>query len=309
MSLDAADAFVWESGSTLLMRRSVPATVGAIYLAAVFAHNARLRRLGKPSASARKESSSPWLDAAAVVHNALLVAFSAVVFVVSTFHASAQIRASGLHRFICPEPAPPAGGSVFGAWWPAASSSAAAPPPLSGPLHFWCYVFYASKYYELLDTAILAARRKRVIFLHAVHHALIPYVMWLCFDGRVSVSLVGLATLNSLVHVVMYAYYLAVALGAEPPLGWKKQITRLQIAQFGVGTAGGLYYWRHHLRGPRLELGGGLPRIGYDGGCAGGDSTTVFAGFCMNLLLLCLFVRFYRRAYGGPKALLRARSK
>ena len=74
-----------------------------------------------------------------------------------------------------------------------------------------------------------------------------------------------------------------------------------------VGTAGGLYYWRHHLRGPRLELGGGLPRIGYDGGCAGGDSTTVLAGFCMNLLLLCLFVRFYRRAYGGPKA-LRARS-
>ena len=39
--------------------------------------------------------------------------------------------------------------------------------PLPLALTRWCYVFYASKYYELVDTLLLVLRRKRVILLHA----------------------------------------------------------------------------------------------------------------------------------------------
>ena len=38
-------------------------------------------------------------------------------------------------------------------------------------MYFWCYIFYLSKYYELVDTALLMLRGKRVIALHAIHHA------------------------------------------------------------------------------------------------------------------------------------------
>ena len=95
-------------------------------------------------------------------------------------------------------------------------------------------------------------RLKRIIFLHAVHHAFIPLVMVLLFDGRVSVSLVGLTCLNSLVHVVMYAYFLLSALHLQPTIGWKRQITRLQIVQFSMGVVGGTYYWLLYFQRPKL---------------------------------------------------------
>ena len=39
-----------------------------------------------------------------------------------------------------------------------------------------------TRYYELVDTLLIVLRRKRVILLHAFHHASMPLVMWLCFE-------------------------------------------------------------------------------------------------------------------------------
>ena len=39
-----------------------------------------------------------------------------------------------------------------------------------------------TRYYELVDTLLIVLRRKRVILLHAFHHASMPIVMWLCFE-------------------------------------------------------------------------------------------------------------------------------
>lgn len=47
-----------------------------------------------------------------------------------------------------------------------------------GPLGAAVYVFYLSKYYDFIDTFILAARKKPTIPLHLWHHAVMPAVCW-----------------------------------------------------------------------------------------------------------------------------------
>ena len=165
------DGFVW-SRSLPLSHPAIPAITALAYLLACAAHNS-WRLPSRAARSAEREqpaalsaAGATWLDGAAVVHNALLVGFSALVCVCSSRHFARVLSEHGLHSFLCP---PPLGHPCSGA-------------PLRGPLFWWCYVFYASKYYELVDTLLLVLRRKRVILLHAFHHASMPLVMWLCFE-------------------------------------------------------------------------------------------------------------------------------
>ena len=292
--------FVWD-GSRFLMNWETPTAVAAVYLSACAMHNIRLARRAKQGSA----QPFPLLDAVSVTHNAILVSFSAIVFIAAGFRFVAVIEKTGLRSFLCPPMHPPSAGlaGFFTLMLSDGSDSAPQlPPPLAGELHYWCYVFYLSKYYELLDTLLLMLRGKPVIFLHAMHHAFIPLVMVVLFEGRVSVSLVGLTCLNSLVHVVMYAYFLASALGWSPPIIWKMQVTRLQILQFSAGVVGGTSYWLMYFRKPRIEFDGNgashwLPRLQYEPGCDGGDPHMVLVGYLVNCLLLCLFLRFYKDAY------------
>lgn len=43
------------------------------------------------------------------------------------------------------------------------------------------YVFYLSKYYEFIDTFVLALRKKPTIPLHLWHHAVMPVMVWSWF--------------------------------------------------------------------------------------------------------------------------------
>jgi hypothetical protein len=158
-----------------------------------------MRRERRPLASA------PTLNALAALHNGLLALFSAVACAAGTYHLAILLQSSGLHTFLCP-PLPPA--SLNGP----ARADGRVSPPLAGPLHGWCYIFYLSKYWELLDTVLLISRGKRVTFLHAFHHAMLPPLMAALFKGRVSVSLVGLTVINAFVHLIMYSYFALAAL-------------------------------------------------------------------------------------------------
>jgi hypothetical protein len=175
-----------------------PVAISALYLLMCAAHNARKER--RPLASART------LNALAALHNGMLALFSAVACAAGTYHLMALLQSRGLHNFLCP-PLPPASARIAAraGGWPA--------PALSGPLHGWCYIFYLSKYWELLDTVLLISRGKPVLFLHAFHHALLPPLMAALFWGRVSVSLVALTVVNAFVHLVMYSYFALSALG------------------------------------------------------------------------------------------------
>lgn len=100
-----------------------------------------------------------------------------------------------------------------------------------GPLYFWTYVFYISKYYEMVDTilALLKGSRPPHFGLHVFHHSLVPVVVWNWLEYRQSLQFPGLL-FNTFVHVVMYAYYACRVLGIPTP--WKRWVTRLQIVQF-----------------------------------------------------------------------------
>ena len=139
-----ADAhFAWEGTGHV---RLASLTAG-VYLTTCVVHNRRKQRKKMTN-----EPSSRLVDLVSIVHNLILVVFSGVVFV-GSIHAWLQhVEEVGLHEFLCPSPpTSPASRSLFASLFvnqlPASHQQRA---PLSGPLHWWCYVFYLSKYYELL---------------------------------------------------------------------------------------------------------------------------------------------------------------
>lgn len=132
-----------------------------------------------------------------------------------------------------------------------------------GPLYFWAYVYYLSKYYELLDTPLQLARGKvppnfgfqvrareekagqgdHEVRPHGgdrrgagarrspqvYHHALVLFMGWAWLEYTVSLWSIGMLA-NTAVHVVMYYYFLRCTLGKPP--AWKRWVTYSQIVQF-----------------------------------------------------------------------------
>jgi len=147
--------------------------------------------------------------------------------------------------------------------------------PARGPLYFWSYAFYVSKYYELVDTALalLKGSRPPHFGLHVYHHALVPVVVWNWLEYRQTLQHIGLLW-NTFVHVVMYAYYGLRVLRIPTP--WKKWVTRLQIVQF-VSSIGFLlvalqYMWERP----------------FGNKCAG--QTSMWVNLAFNMTLLGQFV-------------------
>ncbi|CAK8986089.1 unnamed protein product [Durusdinium trenchii] len=102
-----------------------------------------------------------------------------------------------------------------------------------GPLYFWSYVYYLSKYYEMLDTVLVLLQKSRVphFKLQVYHHAAVVPMAWLWCECQQSLQWGGLL-FNTLVHVIMYHYYAMKIL--KRPTPWKKWITKLQILQFAT---------------------------------------------------------------------------
>lgn len=103
-----------------------------------------------------------------------------------------------------------------------------------------CWVFYISKFIELLDTIFFIMRKKfnQVSFLHVFHHAVMPVSWW--FGVKFVPGGFGTfhSMLNSFIHLMMYTYYGLAALGPkyQKYLWWKKYMTKMQIAQFVLVT-------------------------------------------------------------------------
>lgn len=128
----------------------------------------------------------------------------------------------------------------------------------TGPLYFWSYVYYLSKYYELIDTVLQLCKGRAPphFFLHVYHHATVLLMSWFWCEycqvravrGESSKPLaqehiwsqlppplqtlqwIGLC-FNAAVHVVMYYYYFRSVLKLPTP--WKRFVTQFQIIQFG----------------------------------------------------------------------------
>ncbi|KAL3269885.1 hypothetical protein HHI36_008942 [Cryptolaemus montrouzieri] len=103
----------------------------------------------------------------------------------------------------------------------------------------WWYFF--SKITELLDTVFFVLRKKQsqVTFLHVYHHSITMVGSWGYLKFLPGEQGVVIGFLNSLVHIVMYAYYLISALGPQfqKYLWWKKYMTWIQLSQFCIMLA------------------------------------------------------------------------
>ncbi|XP_020221545.1 elongation of fatty acids protein 3-like [Cajanus cajan] len=149
----------------------------------------------------------------------------------------------------------------------------------TGPLFFWAYIFYLSKFLEFLDTLLILLSRsmKRLSFLHVYHHATVPLMCYLWLHSSQSLFPIALLT-NASVHVIMYAYYFLCALGIPP--SWKRAVTHCQILQFLFSFAVSALMLHHHFFGP---------------GCSG------ISAWCFNALfnasLLALFLHFHLNSY------------
>ncbi|XP_037041023.1 elongation of very long chain fatty acids protein AAEL008004-like [Bradysia coprophila] len=104
-----------------------------------------------------------------------------------------------------------------------------------------CFGFWhimVNKLLDLLDTVffVLCKKQNHVTFLHVQHHVMSVGIVWICgkyFPGH-EFSVAFLC--NTIVHTIMYFYYLVAALGPafKKYLWWKKYLTIIQMVQFVI---------------------------------------------------------------------------
>ncbi|KAJ5939277.1 hypothetical protein N7466_002411 [Penicillium verhagenii] len=109
-----------------------------------------------------------------------------------------------------------------------------------GTGYFGC-IFYFSKYYEVVDTLIILAGGKRSSTLQTYHHAGVILCGWSAIRFNSPIGLIGLI-LNATVHTLMYTYFAIQRLGIRVPMGIKRSLTGIQIAQFLVGMVWSMCY-------------------------------------------------------------------
>lgn len=125
-----------------------------------------------------------WFNA---VHNFVMWAISLICFLgslhsafdIAFFRAARYSNVSGFYGVICD---------------PAHKHA-------EGKLAFWNYIYFLSKYVELIDTLLIVLRQSRLRFLHTYHHV---FTMFIAFYGLFSKTtgqwvIIGI---NALVHVV-----------------------------------------------------------------------------------------------------------
>lgn len=212
----------------------------------------------------RRRAAGFRLRTPAIVHNALLCLVS-LVMSVGVLAELVRMRLAAPSR---------------GFFW---ISILCMPPGLAmrGRVYFWAYVFWLSKWWELLDSVFIALRRsKPLTFLHVFHHAVMIFVPYVWMMSRCN-WIVLVALYNASVHVLMYGYFVAVGLGHR--CAWlRPYITLIQITQFITAFVFLCAQFAVQTFGHRI--------------CAA-SPWVVNMTFALNIVFLALFTHFYLRAY------------
>lgn len=99
-----------------------------------------------------------------------------------------------------------------------------------------CWWYYFSKFTEFFDTLFFILRKKNqhVSTLHVIHHGIMPFSVWMGVKFAPGGHSTFFALLNTLVHIVMYFYYMLAAMGPQfqKYLWWKRYLTTFQMVQF-----------------------------------------------------------------------------
>ncbi|KAH8878878.1 hypothetical protein GQ53DRAFT_57863 [Thozetella sp. PMI_491] len=102
-------------------------------------------------------------------------------------------------------------------------------------LAFYGWIFYLSKFYEVLDTFIILAKGKLSSTLQTYHHAGAMMCMWAGMR-YMSAPIWMFAFVNSGIHALMYTYYTITAFNVRVPMILKRTLTSMQITQFLIGA-------------------------------------------------------------------------
>ncbi|CAH0728023.1 unnamed protein product, partial [Brenthis ino] len=97
------------------------------------------------------------------------------------------------------------------------------------------WVGYMLKVSELLDTVFFVLRKsfRQISNLHLHHHILMVTAGWFGTTYYPGGQCVIIGLLNSIVHVIMYFYYLISGLGNryKKYVWWKKYVTIIQLVR------------------------------------------------------------------------------
>lgn len=99
----------------------------------------------------------------------------------------------------------------------------------------WAWIFYISKYYEVVDSLILYLKGKQIGQLQSYHHAGALISMWIAVRYQ-SQPVFVFCVWNSFTHSWMFLYYFFTAMHWPFPRALKRSLTTLQIAQIASGT-------------------------------------------------------------------------
>lgn len=221
-------SFDWADGPPLSSFHTV-ATASFLYVTGVIGATALSKKFIPTKKELETDKSSkhemtnlqwkPWfgsdLKQMQFIHNINLVLSSAIMLIGCIYECIQRIRREG-------------GLS----WPPFLLCEVVSDQPASGALYYWSYIYYLSKYYELLDTVLQLARGKSPphFLLHVYHHAAVLFMAWAWIEYRQSLHFIGLMW-NTAVHVVMYTYFLQRTITRTVPK-WKSLVTLFQIVQF-----------------------------------------------------------------------------
>ena len=155
-----------------------------------------------------------------------------------------------------------------------------------GEVVLWSYIFYCTKFYELLDTLFLIMRGANLQFLHVVHHAIVPFLFWMYMTQAFTGQWMQV-TLNCAVHVVMYHYFGTMSFSPGRKLWWRNYITVMQITQFVFDMVGTL---------PWLFIPECFARV---------DATPfgwecLYAGYSVGILFSFLFGKILVKSFAAP---------
>lgn len=149
-------------------------------------------------------------------------------------------------------------------------------------LGYWGFLFYLSKYWELVDTVLLIWKQRQPSYLQVYHHAMTIVCAYMLQASHASVMFLFVG-LNASVHSIMYFYYALTVLGVR--FGAKSLITSMQMAQFvfGIVTASPMFF----LRG---------------GACASEAQQIAVGAIILHAVYLTkLFADFYAATYKGKR--------
>ncbi|KAK9320726.1 GNS1/SUR4 family-domain-containing protein [Lipomyces orientalis] len=229
------DGSPFASSFDMLMDIRVPVTVATVYATCVHILN-RSRGPGTQPGRFARTTLFKWL---VIAHNLFLCVYSAwtclgmtgsLVRTVIETSATHTRGSSSIFRGLC---------SLNEGIW-------------SHGLNYYGFLFYLSKFYEVLDTVIILAKGKSSSLLQTYHHAGAMLSMWAGIRFA-SPPIWIFVVFNSLIHTLMYFYYTLSGLNIKVPKAVKRALTTAQICQFVLGGGLAIAHFFVYYFDPSLE--------------------------------------------------------